>query len=89
MRRWVEKSLTVDVSPSRSSSPDNIFLKIRLMIFPDLVLGRSSTTYTALGAANGPIDLRTWEVKLFLISDEFVKASFRDTNALTAVGGHC
>ena len=57
------------------------------MIFPDLVLGRSSTTYTALGAANGPIDLRTWKVKLFRISGEFAKPSFRDTNALTAGRG--
>jgi hypothetical protein len=75
--------LTVDVSPNWSSSPDRIFLRIRLIILPDLVFGRSLTTYTAFGAANGPIDLRTCIVRLFLISDEFSNASFRDTKALT------
>lgn len=36
-------SLNVLVSPSESSSPLKILRKIRRMILPDLVLGRSST----------------------------------------------
>lgn len=51
--------LTVEVSPSWSSSPDKILRRIRLMILPERVLGRSSMMKIALGAANGPIDFRT------------------------------
>lgn len=37
-----EGSAKVDVSPISSGFPSAIFLKIRLMIFPDRVLGRAS-----------------------------------------------
>ncbi len=56
---------TVDVSPRESSSPERIFLKIRRIILPDRVFGRSTTTMIALGAANGPMDLRTCSTRSF------------------------
>ena len=46
---------SVEVSPSWSSSPAKIFLKMRLIIFPLRVFGRSGTMKTIFGAANGPM----------------------------------
>src|SRR5882762_2845779 len=39
-----------------------IFLRRRLHTFPDLVLGKSLTMMIFLGAAKGPITLRTWRI---------------------------
>lgn len=51
--------LTVEISPRESSSPARILRKMRRMILPERVFGRSSTTKTFFGAAKGPIDFRT------------------------------
>jgi hypothetical protein len=76
--------LTVVVSPSWSSSPARILRRMRRMIFPDRVLGRSGTTKMALGAANGPIDLRTCRIRSFFVWSESSWPSLSATNALTA-----
>ena len=55
-------SASVLISPNWSSSPAKIFRKIRLIILPDRVLGKSSTMMMFLGAAKGPIALRTWRI---------------------------
>src|SRR6266852_2634175 len=39
---------------------------IRRIILPERVLGRSGTMYTFLGAAKGPITLRTWSTSSLL-----------------------
>ena len=72
------------ISPSWSSSPAKILRRIRRMIFPDRVLGRSGTGKMAFGAANGPIDLRTWRIKSFLIWSLTSLPFLSDTKALTA-----
>lgn len=72
------------MSPNWSSSPAKIFRKMRRMIFPERVLGRSGTTKMAFGAANGPIDLRTCRIKSFLVWSEPSLPSLSATNALTA-----
>ena len=77
-------SLNVDVSPKLSSSPLRIFLRILLMIFPDLVFGRSSTMKTALGAANGPMDFRTCRMRSFRVCSLGSVPSLRATKAFTA-----
>ena len=79
-----EGVLTVEISPKLSSSPDRIFRRIRLMILPLRVLGRSSTAYTALGAANGPIDLRTWRMSSLRMASVSPLPALSETNALTA-----
>ena len=76
--------LTVDVSPNESSSPAKILRRIRLIILPDRVLGRSSTMKTAFGAAKGPIDLRTWRTRSFLTWSLDSLPSLRATKAFTA-----
>ena len=78
------KAHTVEISPSESSSPARIFRRIRRMILPDRVLGKSSTMKTALGAANGPMDLRTWVMRSFRTWSLDSLPSLRATNALTA-----
>lgn len=78
-----ENRLTVEVSPKESSSPARILRRIRLMIFPDRVFGKSSTIKTAFGAANGPIDRRTWRIKSLRVWSVSLP-SFRATKALTA-----
>lgn len=54
------------------------------MILPERVLGKSSTVKMALGAANGPIDLRTCRMRSFLIWSLWSNPSFKATKALTA-----
>jgi len=46
-------SARVDTSPKDFSSPQAIFRKILLMIFPERVFGKSEYTITS-GVANGP-----------------------------------
>lgn len=57
---------------------------MRRMILPDRVLGRSETTKTALGAANGPIDFRTCRMRSFLVCSVEPLPSLSATKALTA-----
>lgn len=78
------EQLTVEVSPKLSSSPLRIFRRIRRIILPLRVLGRSSTTKTALGAANGPIDLRTCITRSLRTCSVVSLPSLRETKALTA-----
>lgn len=81
----------VETSPNWSLSPARIFLKIRLIILPDLVLGKSSTKTISLGAANGPMSFLTVKTKCFLISCNSFSVAvdqldlfFKTTNAATA-----
>ena len=76
--------LTVDISPNESSSPDKILRRMRLMILPERVLGKSSITNTAFGAAKGPIDFRTWATRSLRIWSFSSLPSLRATKALTA-----
>ncbi len=76
--------LTVEVSPSWSSSPAKIFLRIRRMILPLRVLGRSGTTKMALGAANGPMLFRTCRMRSFLSWSLISFPSLMATKAFTA-----
>lgn len=77
-------SLTVEISPRLSSSPLRIFLRMRRIIFPLRVLGRSSTTNTVFGAANGPIDFLTCATNSLRVASLFSTPPFRATKALTA-----
>lgn len=54
------------------------------MILPERVLGRSGTQKTALGAANGPIDLRTCMIRSLRSASLISLPSLTDTKALTA-----
>lgn len=77
-------SLSVDVSPKLSSSPLRILRRMRRMILPDRVLGRSSTMKMAFGAAKGPICFRTCRMRSFLVCSPWSTPSFNETNAFTA-----
>ena len=79
-----EGSDSVEISPKLSSSPLRIFRRIRRMILPLRVLGRSSTTKTPLGAAKGPIDLRTCMTRSLPTCSFVSLPSLRATKALTA-----
>ena len=48
-------SANVEVSPKFSKSFEAIFLRIRLIIFPDLVFGRPAVICIKSGVAIGPI----------------------------------
>lgn len=82
-RDWDSK-LTVEMSPSWSSSPARIFLKILRMILPLRVFGRSGTMKICFGAAKGPILFRTCRMSDFLKSSDGSLPSLIATNAATA-----
>lgn len=78
---WV---LTAVMSPSWSSSPAKIFLKIRRIILPLRVLGRSGTICTVFGAAKGPMLRRTCMISSLRRASLDSWLSLRATNAATA-----
>eukprot|EP00593_Proboscia_inermis_P010306 CAMPEP_0171307488 /NCGR_PEP_ID=MMETSP0816-20121228/17502_1 /TAXON_ID=420281 /ORGANISM="Proboscia inermis, Strain CCAP1064/1" /LENGTH=112 /DNA_ID=CAMNT_0011789675 /DNA_START=796 /DNA_END=1134 /DNA_ORIENTATION=+ len=67
-----EGSASVLVSPNVSSSPLAIFLNIRLMILPLLVMGSAGVINIISGDAKGPIAVRTAMRRLFINSSRFV-----------------
>jgi len=67
-------------SPFGSSLISNAF-RIRLMILPDLVFGKSSMKKILFGLAVGPIFLSTYFISVFSSSGEAV-AFFRTTKAI-------
>jgi len=78
------KKLTVEISPSWSSSPARTFRRILRMILPLRVLGRSGTTKMALGAAKGPMLFLTCRMRSFFRSSLISLPSLIATKALTA-----
>ena len=60
------KTASVEMSPNvfLSVSPAAILRRIRRMILPDLVLGRSGTTCRKSGLAIGPISVRTCPIRV-------------------------
>ena len=75
----IEGSESVVVSPKFSNSLFAIFLKILLIIFPDLVLGKSLVNCITSGLAIFPIILETSSIISLLIIFLSLSLSFKIT----------